>query len=86
MKWCVFVDRRCCRSECVGWIDDNCFIFLLLTLNYNHKQQQTEFDWSKYGLSDTDTNDSSRNTNYQLSLLDELERLIVQKNVSSKNM
>jgi hypothetical protein len=24
------------------------------------RQQQTEFDWAKYGLSDTDANDSSK--------------------------
>ena len=85
MKWCVFVNRRCCGDDCVGWIDDNCFIFLLLPFKYSYKHQQSEFDWSKYSISNADENDSSRKNDYQLSLLDELEKLITQKNIS-KNM
>jgi hypothetical protein len=80
MKWCVFANRRCCREDCAGWINDNCFIFLLLPFDYSCKQQQTEFDWSRYGMSDTDANDSSRNSDYQLTLLDELEKQITQRN------
>ena len=80
MKWCVFANRRCCREDCAGWINDNCFIFLLLPFDYSDKPQQTEFDWSKYELSATDANDSSRNSDYQLTLLDELEKQITQRN------
>ena len=82
MKCCMFANRRCCREDCVGWINDNCFVFLLLPFDYSNKQQQTEFDWSKYGLSDTDANDSQRNRDYQLSLLDELEKQIAGRNSS----
>jgi len=78
----MFANRRCCREDCVGWINDNCFVFLLLPFDYSNKQQQTEFDWSKYGLSDTDANDSQRNRDYQLSLLDELEKQIAGRNSS----
>ena len=80
MKWCVFANRRCCSEDCVGWIHDNCFIFLLLPFDYSYKQQQTEFDRLKYELSDTDTNDSPRNRYDQSSLLDELEKQIAQRN------
>jgi hypothetical protein len=80
MKYCMFANRRCCREDCAGWINDNCFIFLLLPFDHSDKPQQTEFDWSKYGMSDTDANDSSKNRDYQLTLLDELEQQIAQRN------
>jgi len=80
MKWCMFANRRCCREECVGWIHDNCFVFLLLPSDYSYNQQQTEFDWLKFTLSDTHAHDSSRNRDDQLSLLDELEQQIARKN------
>jgi hypothetical protein len=80
MKWCVFVNRRCYGEDCSGWVKDNCFIYLLLPADYSGKELQTEFNWSKYGLSDTDVNDSPRNRNYQLTLLDELEKQITQRN------
>jgi hypothetical protein len=80
MKLCMFADRRCCGDECVGWINDNCFIFLLLPFDYSYKQQQAEFDWLKYRQSDTGANDSLRNRDYQLTLLDELEEQITQGN------
>jgi hypothetical protein len=76
----MFANRRCCGEDCVGWIHDNCFVFLLLPVGYSHTQQQAEFDWLKYGLSDTDGNESSRNRDDQLSLLDELEKQIARKN------
>jgi hypothetical protein len=82
MKWCMFANRRCCGEDCVGWINDNCFIFLLLPFDYSYKQQQTEFDWSKYGLSDTNADDSSKNRDDQLSLLYELEKQITRRNSS----
>jgi hypothetical protein len=78
----MFATRRCCREDCVGWINDNCFVFLLLSSDYSYKQQQREFDWSKYGLSDTDASDSSRNRDDQLALLGELEKEITQRNSS----
>ena len=82
MKWCMFATRRCCREECVGWINDNCFVFLLLSSDYSYKRQQSEFDWLKYEQSDTDANDSSRNRDDQLSLLGELEKQIIERNYS----
>jgi hypothetical protein len=63
----------------VGWIGDNCFIFLLLQIGYRDTQQQAEFDWSKYGPSDTDMTDSALYRDEQLSLLDELERQIARR-------
>jgi hypothetical protein len=80
MKWCMFADRRCCREDCVGWIGDNCFIFLLLPFDYRDAPQQTEFDWSKHGLSDTDMSDSAIYRDDQLSFLDALERQIARRN------
>jgi len=80
MKLCMFANRRCCGEDCVGWIHNNCFIFLLLPVDYSSTQHQTEFDWSKYGSSDTDGNDLPRNRDDQLSLLDELEKQIARKN------
>jgi hypothetical protein len=80
MKWCMFANRRCCGEDCVGWINENCFIFLLLPVNYSYRQQQTEFDWSKYGLSDTNHHDLSGNRDDQLSFLDELEKQISRRN------
>lgn len=79
MKWCMFANRRCCGEDCVGWINDNCFVFLLLPFDYSNRQRQTEFDWSKYGFSDTDQRDSPKNGDDQLSLLDELEKQISRK-------
>lgn len=79
MKWCMFANRRCCREDCVGWIVDNCFIFLLLPLDCRDTQQQAEFDWSKYGPSDTGMADSALYRDEQLSLLDELESQIARR-------
>jgi hypothetical protein len=81
MKWCIFVNRRCCGDDCVGWVNDNCFIHLLLPHDYTHKQLQTEFDWSKYELLQEDEHSSLTNSDSQLSLIDELEMLIVKKNI-----
>ena len=80
MKWCMFADRKCCGEDCVGWIGDNCFIFLLLPFDYRDAPQQTEFDWSKHGLSDTDMGDSAIYRDEQLSFLDALERQIARRN------
>ena len=86
MKWCVFVDRRCCGDDCVGWINDNCFIHLLLPNDYSDKQLQTEFDWSRYESLKVAGHNLMKNSDDQLSFLDELERLIAQKNISHKKM
>jgi len=80
MKWCMFANRRCCREDCVGWIHDNCFIFLLLPFDYSYKQQQTEFDWSKHGLSNTEKHDMPEHRDDQLSILDDLEKQITRRN------
>ena len=82
MKWCIFVNRRCYGEDCSGWVKDNCFIYLLLPFDHGDKHEQIEFDWSKYGLSDTDATDSPRNRDYQLSLLEELEKQIAGGNSS----
>jgi len=81
MKWCMFVDRRCCGEECAGWIHNNCFIFLLLPSDYRSRQLQTEFNWSHYGLSDTNEIDSPVYRDDQLSFLDELEKQITRKKI-----
>jgi len=80
MKWCVFVNRRCNGDDCVGWVKDNCFIYLLLPNNYSNKQLQTELDWSKYELLKAGDDNLMNNSDEQLSFLDELERLIAQNN------
>jgi len=89
MKWCIFINRRCCGHDCVGWIKDNCFIYLLLPNDdYTDEQSQTEFDWSKYESLKAANHNSLKNSddNDQLSFIEELERLIVQKNISDKKM
>ncbi|HVO66339.1 MAG TPA: hypothetical protein VMT12_07650 [Syntrophales bacterium] len=86
MKWCIFVNRRCCGNDCVGWINDNCFIYLLLPIDYSDKQLQTEFDWSKYESLKASGHNLLKNGDAQLSFLDELERLIAQKNISNRKM
>ncbi len=86
MKWCIFVNRRCCGDDCVGWVKDNCFIHLLLPNDHSNKQLQTEFDWSKYELLKVVGYNILKNSDDQLSFLDELERLIAQKNISNKKM
>jgi hypothetical protein len=84
MKWCVFVNRRCNGDDCVGWVKDNCFIYLLLPHDYSNKQLQTEFDWSKYELLKASEYNLIQNSDEQLSFLDELERLITQRNISKQ--
>lgn len=84
MKWCVFVNRKCNGDDCVGWVKDNCFIYLLLPNDYSNKQLQTEFDWSKYELLKADDYNLMKNSDEQLSFLDELERLIAQNNISTQ--
>ena len=84
MKWCVFVNRRCSGDDCVGWVKDNCFIYSLLPNDYRNKQLQTEFDWSKYELLKASEYNSMQNGDEQLSLLDELERMITQSNFSKQ--
>jgi len=86
MKWCIFVNRRCCGHDCVGWIKDNCFIYLLLLNDYLDKQLQTEFDWSKCESLKEAGHNLLKNSDDQLSFLDELERLIAQKYISNKKM
>ncbi|MEN6319527.1 MAG: hypothetical protein ABFD82_12320 [Syntrophaceae bacterium] len=80
MKWCIFVDRRCYGEECVGWIKDNCFIYLLLPGAVTDKQLQAEFDWSQLESYKMGEDDLSGNGDTQISFLDELEKLIVHKN------
>jgi len=86
MRWCIFVDRRCYGEDCTGWINDNCFIYLLLTVNHKDKQLQAEFDWSRYESFNIGDGDSSENSDHQLSFLDELEKLIIHKNSHFKKI
>jgi hypothetical protein len=80
MKWCIFVNRRCYGNDCVGWIEDKCFIHLLFPNDYTDKQSQSEFDWSKYESTEVVDHNSLKNSDDQLSLIEELEGLIVQQN------
>lgn len=86
MKWCIFVDRRCCGEECIGWTKDNCFIYLLLPDDHSDKHQQAEFDWSRFEPLKIDEDNLPENSDHQLSFLDELEKLIVQKNNNFKKI
>lgn len=80
MKWCIFVNRRCYGEDCMGWIRENCFVYLLLPVARNDAQMQTELDWSKYESSKTPEESLSESVNDQLTFFDDLERLITQKN------
>lgn len=80
MKWCAFVNRRCCGEDCAGWVGDNCFIYLLLPTGCNGKQQQTKFDWANYDPLKIAEQDLSKNCADQLSFLEELVLQIVRRN------
>jgi hypothetical protein len=86
MKWCIFADRRCYGEECVGWVQDNCFIYLLLPGTHTDRQLQGEFDWSRFESYKKGGDDLLGNGDSQLSFLDELENLIVHKNSNFKKM
>ena len=86
MKWCIFVNRRCCGEDCSGWVKDNCFIYLLLPADYSGKELQTAFDWSKHESFGRPQNDMPEKIDDQLSFFDELERLIIQKTYDYKKM
>jgi hypothetical protein len=86
MKWCIFVNRRCYGEDCSGWVKDSCFIYLLLPADYSGKELQTEFDWSKYESLGRLQDDMSEKSDHQLTFLDEIEKLIVQKNYDYKKM
>ena len=75
MKWCIFVNRRCCGEDCSGWVKDNCFIYLLLPAD---KELQAEFNWPKYESLGRPQSDMPEKNDHQLSLWDEIEKLIVQ--------
>ncbi|HET6461243.1 MAG TPA: hypothetical protein VFG29_10725 [Syntrophales bacterium] len=64
----------------MGWIRENCFVYLLLPVARNDAQMQTELDWSKYESSKTPEESLSESVNDQLTFFDDLERLITQKN------
>jgi len=36
-KQCLFVDRNCLREQCVGWIQNDCFIYLLASPTIQEK-------------------------------------------------
>jgi hypothetical protein len=58
----------------------------LLPNDYSDKQLQAEFDWSKYESLKAAGHNLMKNSDDQLSFLDELERLIAQKNIINKKM
>jgi len=80
MKWCIFVNRRCCGEDCMGWIKENCFVYQLLPVAKSDAQMQTELDWFTYGSSKATEENLSESFNHQLNFFDELERLITRKN------
>ena len=86
MKWCIFVNRRCHGEDCMGWIRENCFVYLLLPVTDSDKHIQTELDWSKYEPSKIAEENSSERNDHQLTFFDELERLIIQKHSEYKNL
>ena len=67
-------------------VKDNCFIFLLLGVDYNGKELQTAFEWSKHESFEKPQNDMSEESDHQLSFFDEIEKLIVQRNYDHKKM
>jgi len=86
MKWCIFVNRRCYGEDCSGWVNDNCFIYLLLPTDHSGKELQTAFEWSKHESFEKPQNDMPEKSDHQLSFLDEIEKLIVQRNYNYKKM
>jgi hypothetical protein len=86
MKWCIFVNRRCYGEDCMGWIRENCFVYLLLPVAKSDAQMQTELDWSTYEPSKITEEILSESTDHQLNFFDELERLITQKNFDYKKI
>ena len=86
MKWCIFVNRRCYGEDCMGWIRENCFVYLLLAVTHNGAHMQTELDWSKYEMSKMAEENSSERSDHQLAFFDELEMLITQKNFDYKKI
>ncbi len=79
MRWCIFVNRICCGDDCVGWIEDGCFVYLLLSDRYREKQLQTEIDWTKYESLELTSKNSLKESDDQMSFLNELEKLITQQ-------
>lgn len=86
MKWCIFVNRRCYGEDCMGWIRENCFVYLLLPVAKSDAQMQTELDWSTCEPSKITEEILSESINPQLNFFDELERLITRKNFDYKNI
>jgi hypothetical protein len=86
MKWCIFVNRRCHGEDCMGWIRENCFVYLLLPVADSDKHIQTELDWSKYESSKMTEENASERNDQQLTFFDELERLIIQKHSEYKKL
>lgn len=86
MKWCIFVNRRCYGEDCMGWIKENCFVFLLLSVAHSDLHIQTELDWSRYESSQVTEGHLPESSDHQLTFFDELERLIIQKSSDYKKM
>jgi hypothetical protein len=70
----------------MGWIRENCFVYLLLPVADRDKHIQTELDWSKYEPSKMTEEDSSERIDHQLTFFDDPERLISQKHYEYKKL
>jgi len=79
MKWCIFVNRKCCGEDCVGWIENKCFVYALLPIRFSNEQDQTEFNWSEDESHLKTDGGSLKLDDYQLSFFSEMERQIVQR-------
>jgi hypothetical protein len=70
----------------MGWIRENCFVYLLLPVVDSDRHIQTELDWSKYEPSKMTEANSFERSDHQLTFFDELERLIIQKHSEYKKL
>jgi predicted phosphoadenosine phosphosulfate sulfurtransferase len=70
----------------MGWIRENCFVYLLLPVAKSDAQMQTELDWFTYEPSKATEENLPGSINHQLNFFDELERLITQKNFDYENI
>ncbi|MGZ6237255.1 MAG: hypothetical protein ACXWMJ_08045 [Syntrophales bacterium] len=73
-------------EDCMGWIRENCFVYLSLPVADSDKHIQTELDWSKYEPSKSTEENSSERSDHQLTFFDELEKLITQKHSEHKKL
>jgi hypothetical protein len=70
----------------MGWIRENCFVYLLLPVADSDIHIQTELDWSEHEPSKTTEENSSERSDHQLTFFDELEKLIIQRHSEYKKL